>query len=72
MLLFDSQQYWVWYNSQNKIKLILELIISLSRALQKLLEYFNGTIILAVFVPSSSVEPVIFCLSLIEALLSGK
>ena len=39
---------------------------------KKLLKYFNGTIILTASIPSSPVEPVIFCLNLNETLLLGK
>ena len=42
------------------------------KRVQKLLKYFNGTIILTTVVPSSPAEPVIFCLILNEALLPAK
>ena len=54
------------------MRLIPKLINSISRVLQKLLKYFNGTIILTVFIPLSPVTPVTFCLKLKEALLPGK
>ena len=47
----------------------------ISRALQKLLKYFNGTLILIFFVPLFYVLPAIFVLNLNKALLllpSGK
>ena len=52
--------------------LILQLINGISRALQKLLKYFNGTIISRSFVPLPTIWPVIFCLNLNESVLSGK
>ena len=54
------------------MRLISRLIKGISRVLQKFLKYFSGTIILTAYVPSSPVEPVIFCLNLNEALLPGK
>ena len=53
------------------MRLISQLIKGISRVFQKLLKYFNCTIILTFFVPSSSVTPVIFCLNLNKALLSA-
>ena len=47
--------------------LISQLINDISRVLQKLLKYFNGTIILT-NLPLASVSPVIFCLNLNKAL----
>ena len=48
-----------------KIKLTSQLIYGISRVLQKLLKYFNGTIISTSFsLPSSGVFPVIFILDL--------
>ena len=45
-----------------------QLIKSISRVLQKLLKYFNGTIISTLFIsPSSSVWPVIFASKLNES-----
>ena len=41
----------------------------ISSVLQKLLRYFNGTIISTLFVPPFPVCPVIWCLNLNEALL---
>ena len=54
------------------MKLISQLINDISRVLQKLLKYFDGTIISASFVLSASVLPVSFCLNLNEALSPGK
>ena len=54
------------------IRLNSQLINGISRTLQKLLKYFNGTIILTAFAIPFPVEPVIFCLNLNEALFSGK
>ena len=48
-----------------KIKLTLQLIKGISRVLQKLLRYFNGTIISTSFsLPGAEVFPVIFILDL--------
>ena len=52
------------------MRLISQLINGISRFFQKLLKYFNGTIILTAFVPSSP-EPIILCLNLNEAFLPG-
>ena len=52
------------FASQVKMKLISQLITSIFRVLQKLLSYFNGTIIATSFVSSVPVWPVIFCLIL--------
>ena len=57
---------------QDRTRLISQLINGISRVFQKVLKYFNITIISTFFVPSSPVEPVIFCLNLNEALLPGK
>ena len=47
------------------MRLTSQLINGISRVLQKLLEYFNGTIISTSFVlPSAGVIPVIFILDL--------
>ena len=47
------------------MRLISQLINSISRVLQKLLKYFNGTAISTSFVlPSAGVVPVIFILDL--------
>ena len=54
------------------MRLISQLFNGVSIALQKLLKYFNGTVISTFFVPSFPVEPVSFCLSLNEALSPGK
>ena len=50
---------------QVKIRLTSQLINGISRVLQKLLKYYNGTIIPISFVfPSAGVFPVIFTLDL--------
>ena len=54
---------------QVRIRLISQLINGISRVFQKLLKYFNDTIVSTSFVPSSPVLPVIFSLNLNEALL---
>ena len=51
------------------MRLISQLINGFSRVLKNLLHYFNSTIILRAFVPSSPVESIAFCLNLNEALL---
>ena len=51
------------------MRLIWKLFKGISRVLQKLLKYFNGTITSTSFVPPLAVLPVIFCLNLNEALL---
>ena len=53
------------------MKLISQLINGITRVLQKSFNFFNGTIILTIFVKLFPVEPVIFCLNLNESLLSG-
>ena len=59
-------------SDQVKMRLISQSIKSISRVLQKLLKYFNGTIISTSFLPvTASVLPVIFCLNLNEELLSA-
>ena len=57
---------------QDRTRLISQLINGISRVFQKVLKYFNITIISTFFVPSSPIEPVIFYLNLNEALLPGK
>ena len=52
---------------QVKIRLVWQLIDDISRTLEKLLKYFNGTIISTSFVPLSSDWPVIFSLKLNES-----
>ena len=48
-----------------KMRLISKLISGISRVLQKLLKYFNGTAMLTFFaLPSAGVFPVIFILDL--------
>ena len=54
---------------QVRIRLISQLINDISRVLQKLLKYFNGTLILTFFVPWSFILRAIFVLNLNEALL---
>ena len=54
------------FADQIRIKLISQLIKDVSRALQKLLYHFNGTIISTFFVLSSSVSSVFFFLILIK------
>ena len=54
------------------MRLISQLTNGISRVLQKLLKYFNGTNILIAFVPLLPAEPVIFCLYLNEALLPAQ
>ena len=52
-------------SDQAKLRLISQLINSISRVLQKLLKYFNGTTISRFFVlPSEGVLPVILILDL--------
>ena len=60
------------FSGQVRMRLVLQLINGIVRVLQKLLKYLNGTIISTFFVPSSSAEPVIFCLNLNKTLLPGK
>ena len=57
------------FSDQVRVRIISQLINSSPRGLQKLLRYFNGTIIPISFVSSFHVWPVIFCLNLNEALL---
>ena len=59
-------------NSQTKMRLISQSIDGISTVLQKLLKWFNDTIILASFILSALVLSVIFCLNLSEVLLSEK
>ena len=56
---------------QVRIRLIWQLISDISRVLQKLLKYFNDTIISTSFVPILPVKPVILSLSLNDAMLSA-
>ena len=74
MLLLDSHYYQIKYNFRTKIEkgIISQLINGICRALQKLLRYFNGTIISTFFVSLFSVLPAIFCLNLNEVLISEK
>ena len=52
------------------MRLISQLTNGISRVFQKLLNYFNNTMISISFVPPSPVWPVIFWLNKIETLLS--
>ena len=52
---------------QVKISSTSQLIKGISRVLQKLLRYFNGTIISTLIIPSLIVWPVIFVLKLNES-----
>ena len=56
-------------SDQVKIRLISQLINGILRDLQKLLKYFNGTIISIFFVPSFPILPAIFVLNLNGTLL---
>ena len=56
---------------QFRSKLILQLIKDFSRVYQKLLKYFNGTIVSASFVPLLPVWPVIFSLLLNESVIES-
>ena len=60
------------FADQVKMRLISQLINDILGVLQKLLKYFNGTIILTFFVLLSAVEPANFYLHLNKALLPGK
>ena len=60
-----------------RMRLISQLIRGISRVLQNLLKYFNGTTILTSFVsfyhlPAALVFPVVFTLYLNDALLPEK
>ena len=58
------------FSDQVKIRLTSQLIKGISKVLQKLVKYFNGTIILTLFIsPSSSVWVVIFTLKLNESVV---
>ena len=63
--------YITQFADQVRMRLILQSIIRISRVLQKLIKYFNGTIILTAFPPLFPVESVIFCLYFNGALLNG-
>ena len=64
------------FEDQVGMTLISQLFNSISRVFQKLLKYFNATIIWTVFIPSFPVEPIFCCccccLNLNETLLQGK
>ena len=51
------------------MRLISQLNNGISRVLQKLLKYFNGTIISTPLVPSAHISLAVFCLNLNETLL---
>ena len=51
------------FTNQVRIKLILQLVNDISMFHQKLLRYFNGTIISAFLVVTQPVRPVIFSLN---------
>ena len=68
MLLLSYHE--ITHFSEDKMRLISQLIKSISRVLQKLLKCFSGTIISTFFLPlTAAVLPVIFCLNLNKALL---
>ena len=48
------------FADQVRIRLISQFINGISRVLQKLFKYFNGTLILTFSVPSFPILPVIF------------
>ena len=54
---------------QGRISLVSQLIKGISRVLQKLLRYFNGTVISTFFVTLAPAAPVIFRLYLKDLLL---
>ena len=56
------------FSDQRRKRLGSQLINSISRVLQKLLKYFNGTIFWTSSLPSFLVWPAFFCLDLNEAL----
>ena len=60
------------FADQVRMRLISQLFNGISSVFQKIVIYFNGTIILAAFVPSFPLEPVIFYLKLSKVLLPGK
>ena len=68
LLALDITQF----ADQVRMRLISQLSNGISRALQNLLKYFNGTSIWTASVPSSPAEPAIFCSYLNETLLPGK
>ena len=58
------------FSDHVKISSTSQLINSISRVLQKLLNYFNGTVISTPFIsPSSLVWPVIFVLNVNESVV---
>ena len=60
------------FSDQVKMRLISQLINGISRVLQKLLKYFNSTIIPTFFCRQHLLQQLFFCLHLNEALLPGK
>ena len=72
MLLLDLQQYWsylTYFSDQVRLRLISQLIKGISRVLQKLLRYFNSSLISTCFVLSLPAWSVVFCLYLNDLLL---
>ena len=65
----SSIRYYDTFLDQTNIRLISQLIKDISMFLQKLLRYFNGTIISTFSVPFLFVLPVIFGLNLSNLLL---
>ena len=57
------------FDDHVKIRLPSQLIKGISKVLQKLLQYFNGTIISTSFVPPFPVSSVIFALNLNESVV---
>ena len=55
-----------------RMRLISQLINGISRVIQKLLKYFNDSIISTSFIPQAPVWAVIFCLNLHKMLSPGK
>ena len=74
IVLLDLQEYdaITQVAGQVRIRLFSQLITRISRVLQKLLSYFNGTFISTFIVAWLSVWPVSFCLNLNELLLSSE
>ena len=61
LLVLDLPQYQrLKLADEVRIRLISQLINGISRFLQKLFRYFNGTVISTSFVPSFHIFPVIF------------
>ena len=71
-ILFQIFQMWGFnlqqFADQVKIRLISQLIKGISKVFQKLLKYFNGTIVsMPSILPLVPLWPVIFALKLIES-----